>query len=478
MLKTIGRPALTLAALAVALATTTPGSAATTTDSAAEARTVQISVVPGGQPDDMSGVASAPVLSSHGSVVAFDSAATNLVSGDTNTFDDVFVRDRTTDQNERISVSSAGVQANADSARPSISGDGIIVAYESVASNLVPGDTGGTHIFVRYRSADSTVRVSERADGTPGNGPSIMPSISRNGRYVAFASDATNLASTPVSGGRDVLVRDLQTGAIDVASLKENGDPAGGASGVPAISKNGRYVVFQSFASDIVPGDTNDEFDVFLRDRDLDETTIISIDSAGVLAQGGASFDPEISADGQTVVFTSDASNLVPGDTNGATDVFTHDLVTGITERVSVNSNGVQGNDQSDAASMRGGASFGADISRDGRFVTFDSIATNLVPGDTNTCSLPLGQSYDEPGRCPDIFVRDRELDKTTRASVSSSGDQANHSSTDSAISDRGHRVVFFTFASNLSANDTNVCREAIFGADPGRCPDIYLHRS
>lgn len=474
MSKIVLRTLVTLAAVTGVAGAGSSGNASAFAP-AESGRTVRISVVAGGEPNDISGISSNPVVDSRGEVVAFDSAATNLVSGDTNEFDDVFVRDRVSDQTERVSISSAGDQANGDSTRPSISGDGEVIAFESVASNLVPRDTGGPDVFVRDRGVGSTVRVSERADGKPGNGPSITPSISRNGWYVAFASDATNLAGTPVSGGRDILVRDLLTGAIEVASLKQDGDPAGGGSASPAISADGRYVAFQSFAADIVPGDTNDNFDVFVRDRVLGETSIVSVSSAGGIAEGGASFAPAISADGHTVVFASDATTLVAGDSNDVTDAFAHDLQSGQTERVSLGPGGVQSNDQSVGPGVRGGAVFGPEVSRTGRYVTYDSIASNLVAADTNTCSIPLGQTYDEPGQCPDVFVRDRLLDVTTRESVGTSEDQANHASTDPAISNRGRDVVFFTLASNLVRHDTNVCRKAIFGGQPGRCPDIYL---
>lgn len=175
------------------------------------------------------------------------------------------------------------------------------------------------------------------------------------------------------------------------------------------------------------------------------------------------------------MAFASDATNLVPGDTNDSTDVFVHDLRSGITQRVSVGTNGVQANNQSNGPGIRGGITFGPDISGDGRYVTFDSIASNLVPADTNTCSFAGGESFPAVGECPDVFRRDLRLDVTTRVSVSSTREQANDASTDPAISSDGLSVAFFSTASNLTGHDTNVC-PPIFQGHPGQCPDIYLH--
>ena len=173
---------------------------------------------------------------------------------------------------------------------------------------------------------------------------------------------------------------------------------------------------------------------------------------------------------GRFVVFDSAASNLVPGDTNGVPDVFVHDLLTGTTERVSVDSAGGEANGQSVGPGIRGGSAFGARISGDGRLVAFDSIATNLVSGDTNTC----GPFYtDIAGECPDVFVHDRLTGETVRVSVDSGGAQANDASTDPDISADGSTIGFFSAASNLVVGDTNTC--PVF-PNPGHCPDIFVH--
>ena len=266
-----------------------------------------------------------------------------------------------------------------------------------------------------------------------------------------FPSDATNLVTDPVVElDRQIYLRDLKTGHLEVISLTVDGEAAGGGTFGPSVSANGRYVAYSSFAANIVVGDTNDTYDVFVRDRVLGTNVRVSVSSTGAQSEGGSSEFSSISADGRYVAFASDATNLVAGDTNGERDIFVRDLQSGTTERVSVGAGGVQSDNQSDGPGFRGGITFGPSISGDGRYVTFDSIASNLVAGDTNTCEFAGGQSFEDPGECPDIFVRDRTLGTTTRVSVSSAGGQANDASTDAAISFDGSSVAFFTSASNL----------------------------
>ncbi len=448
-------------------------------DAVTAAATVErISVAVIGEPDQISSRSSRPALNAHGTVVAYDSAATNLVPNDTNALDDVFVRDRADDSTVRISVSNSGAQANGDSTWPSVSGDGHRITFHSAATNLVAGDKNhASDVFIHRGQAGKTRLVSSGLGGAPANGPSFLAAISGNGRFVAFASDATNLAVLHVpEADREVYVRDLRTGVTEVVSLKADGSAAGGGASSPAISRDGRYVAFTSLSSDIVPGDTNGEFDVFVRDRLLATTVRVNVTSSGGQAEGGASSLPAISADGRWVAFASDATNLVAADTNERQDVFVHSAA-GQTERVSVSFKGAQANDQSVGPGVRGGLTFGPDISRHGRYVTFDSIATNLVRHDTGTCEIVGGPSFLEPGQCPDVFVRDQKAGRTTRVSVTRRGAQANDASTDPAISTDGKSVVFFTLASNLAGTDTNTCRP-FFDAHPGQCPDVYLHQN
>ena len=173
------------------------------------------------------------------------------------------------------------------------------------------------------------------------------------------------------------------------------------------------------------------------------------------------------------MAFSSFATNLVAGDTNERRDIFVHDLDTGVTERISVSSAGVQSDGHSDGFGIRGGASFGPEISGNGRYVAFDSQATNLIADDTNTCPLQGGQSFPGPGQCPDIFVRDLLTDTTVRVSVDSGGAQSNGASTDPDINGDGSVTTFFSVATNLVAEDTNTC--LVFQV-PGQCADIFVH--
>lgn len=442
------------------------------------AATYRVSVSTDGvQGNAISGRLSRPATDADGTITAFDSAAKNLVKHDKNRANDVFVHDAGTGETTLVSVSSDGVQGNGDSARPDLSGDGRYVVFDSTSMNLTSAvdQNGSFDVFVRDRQTGQTTLVSQALDGDAGNLDSFGGVISRNGKFVAFNSDATDLSTQHVSGARDIFVRNLVTGRTTVASLGQDGMPAGVAAHAAAISANGRFVAFSSYGTGLVGGDTNDAFDVFLRDRRLGTTTRVSVDSSGAQADSNSD-SPAISDDGTRVAFSSDATNLVAGDTNGVRDIFVHDTSTGLTTRVSVDSQGAQADHQSDGPGIRGGLSFGPDISANGRLVTFDSTATNLVADDTNTCSFdPGGGSFPLPGECPDVFVHDLASGTTRRVSVASDGSQSDSASTDPAISSDGSTVTFFTTADNLAAGDTNTCQP--FFSQPGQCPDIYVHQ-
>jgi Tol biopolymer transport system component len=315
-----------------------------------------------------------PSISADGRYIAFTSDATNLVPGDTNGTWDVFVHDGVTGQTARTSVSSDGAQANERSGSSSISADGRYVAFYSCASNLVPGDTNGwTDIFVHDRVTGETALISVSSDGAQANGDSWSPSISADGRYVAFPSWATNLVPGDTNGREDIFVHDRETGETTRVSVSSAGVQANGHSLYPSISADGRYVAFTSDATNLVPGDTNDRMDIFVHDRVKGETVRVSASSDGVQANG-YSEQPSISADGRYVAFYSRANNLVPGDTNGWADIFVHDGVTGEIALVSVSSAGVQAN----------GHSWSPSISADGRYVAFSSFADSLTPSTTD----------------------------------------------------------------------------------------------
>jgi hypothetical protein len=383
-----------------------------------------------------------PVLSEDGRYAAFYSAASNLVSGDTNNMGDIFVRDRISLQTTRVSVASNGAQANGSSGGASISGDGRYVAFQSYATNLVSGDNNNSiDVFVHDRTNVQTVRVSVASNGTQGNNASYGLAISANGQFIAFYSDASNLVSGDTNGFGDIFVRNLTLGQTTRVSVASDGTEGNSwAYSDPSISSDGRYVAFSSEASNLVSDDTNNRRDIFVHDRTSGQTMRVSL-SSDELEANDWSEHPFISADGHEVAFYSQASNLVGGDTNNMGDVFVRDLTAGQTQRVSIATGGMQGNEASRYPS----------ISADGRYVAFESFATNLVSLDTNGVG--------------DIFVRDRTDGLTKRISVDWSDGQANNVSRYPFISAEGLYVAFSSKATGLVGGDTNEA-EDIFVRD------------
>lgn len=287
-----------------------------------------------------------PTTSNNGNAIAFVSLATNLVTGDTNMKRDIFVHYCSTRQTIRVSLGIDGEQANDISDHPIISGDGRFLAFVSSASNLVDGDTNNAQdIFVHDLQNRITTRVSVNSLGAQANGASWRVAISENGRYMAFSSDANNLVNGDTNGASDIFRHDRITGETIRVSLNSNGSEANMDSLYPAISGDGRIIAFASVAN-LVKGDTNDQIDIFVRDVLASQTTRVSI-SSNKNESNNNSFFPKISITGRFVSFESYASNLVDRDTNNVLDIFTHDLVTGVTSRVSINSQGVEANGQS-----------------------------------------------------------------------------------------------------------------------------------
>ena len=301
---------------------------------------------------------SKPCISADGRYVAFESSATNLVPGDTNSKKDIFVYDRDTDTIERVSLTSAGGQSNGTSSNACISGDGRFVAFQSFASNLVSGDTNATSdVFVYDRDEDTVERVSVADDGAEGDAASSYPSINGDGRYVAFESSAENLVAYDTNGSKDIFVYDCDTRTIERVSLTSSGGQSNGTSSDAAIRADGRYVAFESYATNLVPGDTNGKNDIFVYDRDTDTIEMVSVSNEGI--QGITTSDnPSISADGRYVTFDSAASNLVPQDTNGNRDIFVYDRETGTIKQVNMGEHGTQGDADSTAPSISDSAFF------------------------------------------------------------------------------------------------------------------------
>ena len=374
------------------------------------------------------------VVSSGGRYVAFMSASNNLVPGDTNGHWDVFARDRVNATTQMVSVDPSGAGGNANSGDYglSISQDGRYVAFMSRATNLIAGGTNGANqVFLRDLQNRTTELVSVASGGAQGDGHSEYPVLSSDVRYVAFTSFATNLVTGDTNGAWDVFVRDRQRRVTERVSIATSGSQGNSDSYVPAISGDGRYVAFESIATNLVPGDTNGFRDVFVRDRQTGTTERVSVDSNGVQGNG-ISYAASISANGRYVGFSSMASNLVPGDTNGTWDAFVRDLLSGTTERVSIGMGGVEGNGTSGAPSL----------SADGRYAAFGSVASNLVSMDLNGAG--------------DAFLRDRQMGTTELVSLSTAGRPTDRDSWLPLISPDGRFVAFSSDATNLVAGDTN----------------------
>ena len=368
-------------------------------------------------------------------------------------------------------------QSDGHSYAPSISADGRWVAFQSEASNLVRNDTNGvSDIFVYDRQTGTTERVSVANDGAQGNGENFSPSISADGRWVIFWSFASNLVAgdtemcgeeTQAYNCADIFVRDRQGKTTErIRAVGRQG--LGGGNHRLDISADGRWVVFYSWASDLVPEYPHDHWAVFVHDRQTGTTELVSTAADGSWSNGD-SVAPSISADGRRVVFVSWASNLVKGDTNKEFDVFVYDRETGGIRRVSISSDGIEGDGESGLVQHQQGWSGGAVISADGRWVAFTSNASNLVTEDTNQCDNPITG----PHNCYDVFVHDLEEGVTIRVSVAGNGTPSDGESHAPAISATRRWVAFVSSASNLVLGDTNECPRSTFAIN---CPDVFVH--
>jgi archaellum component FlaF (FlaF/FlaG flagellin family) len=353
----------------------------------------------------------------------------------------------------RLSTGSAGYQSSGLSDAPAVSADGRYVAFESAASNLVPGDLNGAmDIFVKDTQTQGISLISTSSAEEQANYHCSGPDISTNGRYVAFVSLADNLVPGDTNGDPDVFVKDTQTGVTTRVSTDSEGNQANPCyygcyyynfgSSDPSISADGRYVAFYSYADNLVPGDTNQAPDVFVKDALTGATTRASTDSSWAQASGGNG--SAISADGRFVAFNSTDADLVPGG-NGAYDVFVKDIQTGSIICASTDSSGGR---------MSAAMAFTPSLSADGRYVTFDSNSSTLVPGDeAKNCT----QDSDYFFRCEEVYLKDTQTGGITRISNDfESGGQPNGLSAHPSITADGGRVTFWSMASNLVPGDTN----------------------
>jgi hypothetical protein len=425
----------------------------------------------------------APSINFDGRYVAFQSAATNLVPGAASGFQDIYLRDTClgsappgcTPGTTRISVTYDGSPTNFHSLDSSVSADGRFVAFDSEATNILPNTAscGNTCAFLRDTCngapagcIPSTTLISAALDGSTAGGAN--PSMSANDEFVAFNSNATNIVSEATNGVGDAFVRDTCFGAAAgctpssfLVSVPSTGAQAGNQrSGLPAISSTGRFIAFQSWATNMVPNGTVVPGN-FLRDTCIGapppctpSTARVDLTSAGAQPNNSVFNNsiPALSSDGRLVSFSSTATNLVSTNVGGMGNIYVRDTCTGAPVGcASTTTLGSLGNDGSAGNSSSGNQGMTAD----GRFVAFASLASNLVPGDNEPA-----------GGFKDIFVRDTCFGvtsgctpSTVRVSVTNTPNpetQANDISDYPAISGDGHYVVFLSAATNLVPGGTN----------------------
>jgi Tol biopolymer transport system component len=328
-----------------------------------------------------------------------------------------------------VSRSTGGEQANGESLHPDISRDGNLVSFFTPADNLDPNDKNGNNdVYVRDMAAGVTTIASISTSGVRGDGNSLEMTMSAPGRYLVFDTNASNLIDGRTFPPWRIPLRDRKAGTTTLASVNSSEQPVNKGALWHDISANGRSVVFASAATNVTAKPTYDKSQIFLRDRKLGKTFLISKRSTGKPGKQ-PSYDPEMSANGRVIVFVSEAKNLVARDTNGKSDVFKYDRVTRKTSRVSLNQKGKQ---------LTGGkrGSRHPDVSADGRYLVFQSEATNAIPAET-------GSRYQ-------IYRRDLRTAKIKLVSRNSGGVPANGWSEKPRISSNGKWVVFESTATDL----------------------------
>ncbi|WP_370978721.1 dockerin type I domain-containing protein [Agaribacterium sp. ZY112] len=373
-------------------------------------------------------------VSRDGSLVAYQSQADNLVNNDHNGEEDIFVYDVVNNQTERVSISNSGNEAiGGRSDLGEISAEGGHVVFLSYASNLVSNDTNGlADIFVRDRVNNSTERVNLRPGGAESMFEAREPDISGDGRFVVYVSDDDQLVANDNNGFQDVFVYDRHERTTQRINVSNTGEQANMPSFDPRISEDGSAVIFTSPASNLVPGDNNGFDDIFIYDLASSQIQRVNVNSQNIEAMNGPSFGAELSADGRFVVFTSNADNLVSNDNNGHDDIFIRDTQESTTSRVNVSSSGQQANSHSEAPS----------VSSNGRYVSFMSRASNLVNNDNNGFE--------------DIFVHDRETSTTEKISELSNGAETDLPSFSPVISSNALYLVYESDSDMLVAGDNN----------------------
>ena len=339
----------------------------------------------------------------------------------------MFLKDLVTGAIALVSTTASGGHGDSESYGAVLSADGTKVAFTSDV-DLAPNEPGGLPaVFVKDMTTGAVTKAIPWAGGEPQLGPALDYQFSSDGAELAFSSRADVGLGIPAG----IFIKDLASGALTLVSTSPSGEPGNGNSMGLSLAADASKVAFWSVASNLVSSDTNGYFDVFLKDLATGTVTLLSTSAGGQQGNGNSS-TPSLSADATKVAFSSDASNLVPGDTNGARDLFLADLTTGTVTRVSTSASGEQAN----------GESHDASLSADGSHLAFTSAASNLVPGDTN------GKT--------DVFLKDLTTGEVTLISTSASGEPGNGGSQSPALSAHGTEIAFESTASNLVPGDTN----------------------
>ena len=375
-------------------------------------------------------------ISADGRYIAFMSDSSRIVANDINRMRDVFVHDREISQTTLVSVTPDGNQASGVGAA-SMSTSGRYIVFTSYDARFVENDSSKDIVAVVYDRETSQVRTiaAESDRGRSIHGTQGVPLISSNGRYVIFSSGASFLGDDDTNLVFDIFLHDYETDRITRVSVALDGMQANGHSYIRSISDDGRYVAFDSYASNLVVNDSNDSIDSFVHDRQTGQTKRVSVASDGTQANSHSWMEAtgSISADGRYVIFNSNATNLT-NSYNGQSQVFVHDITTAQTTRVSTTIDDEPAN----------GASFAGTLSADGRYVAFASSATNLVAND----ELGGGGTH--------VYLYNRETGRMRLVTNSIDGAPANGSSVPSSISADGRYLTFGSFASNLVDNDLN----------------------
>ncbi|PHS14845.1 MAG: hypothetical protein COA78_05540 [Blastopirellula sp.] len=373
-------------------------------------------------------------ISADGSLIVFDSYASNLVPGDTENSDDIFLYNVAQDSISRISIELAENENEVYKYNFSISDNNQYLFFQSNSSLLVGNDTNASTDLFRYQiSNGNIIRVSLGTGGVEAIGNSVNTSVSADGNSLVFESRAGNLTSKEFVGA-GVFYRDIISDTTKLISVNNNGDPSDRGASLPSINADGTLVTFMSSAGNLTENTNNFGLGVFLHDLSNSTTSLISMNSNGDYPNQRSDF-ATISSDGSTVVFVSNASNLVEGDENGSSDLFAFDRPTSSTSLLSKSYQSNSG--PSELPTTGDGDSINAVTSEDGRFIAYSSYASNLLSLDTN-------------GKA-DVFLYDNLLGTTELISVNNLGEISNGDSLEPSISANGRFIAYRSDATNLN---------------------------